>query len=94
MGSKRVYHGPLPTYQILDEMSSGSFGKFDPSMMRLFIQRHMEQLIGSSVLLSNGKQGTIRLIHRNEPARPLIETPEGYIDLVMYWNLRIEKILV
>ncbi len=93
MGSTRVYHGPNPAYKILDDMSSGVFGKFDPVMMRLFLQRYMEYLIGARVYLSTGKSGTIRMIHTDNPTRPLIQTDDGFVDLSKTWDVNIEKIL-
>lgn len=93
MCSKRAYHSPRPTYQILDEMQKGNFGMFDSTILHVFIQKNMEKLIGAEVKLSNGVNGIIRFINMYEPCRPLVETTTGYIDLLVSRDLQIENIL-
>lgn len=89
MSSKRVYHDSLPMYQILSEMRAGMFGTFDPLVLRVFFTRMMESLIGSQVLLSDGRTATIVLINPIDPTLPLVQTADGFVDLTTTSSIRI-----
>jgi HD-GYP domain-containing protein (c-di-GMP phosphodiesterase class II) len=93
MGSKRVYRGPKPVYEVLDEMANGIFGEFDPTVLSVFLQRYMENLIGVQVLLSNGKNAVIRMVHRGTPLRPLVEHNGEFIDLAENHNIQILNLI-
>ena len=94
MTSKRVYHEPKPMYEILKEMNDGMFGQYDPHVIRIFLSRMMESLIGSRVSLSDGNQGRIILIPKDAPTSPLIQTVDNrFIDLASNGSIRIVRFL-
>lgn len=93
MTSKRVYRDPSPFYKVLEQMSNDIFGALDPQVTHLFIQKIMESLVGNTVLFTNGEQGTIIMIHNNDPIHPLIEINNKYIDLRERTGLHIDKII-
>ncbi|MBP1993539.1 HD-GYP domain-containing protein [Paenibacillus eucommiae] len=92
MTSERVYKKSMPFYLILKQMQDNIFGPFEPSIMTLFMDKIMNHLIGSKVVLSNGAQGKIVMINPNDPANPLIRADQGFIDLSKERALYIEQI--
>src|SRR5699024_8481448 len=73
MTSKRVYRNASPFYEVLIQLEKDSFGSLDPTITRLFVENIMNSLIGNSVLLTNGRKGTILMIPRNDPVHPLVK---------------------
>jgi len=93
MSSKRVYRNPSPFYEVLFQMEADTFGVLDPAITRLFIERMMNNLIGSSVLLTDGSEGRVLMIHIHDPTHPLVQVGNDYIDLSKNQFLRIKQIL-
>lgn len=92
MTSKRVYRDPSPFYEILYQMEQDAFGVLDPQVTRLFIEKIMQSLIGHSVVLTDGSEGILVLIHPHDPTRPMIQIGERFIDLSREVTLRIQQI--
>lgn len=92
MISKRVYRDASPFYEILIAMERDAFGVLDPKITKVFIEKVMNYLVGHSVLLTDGREGKIIMIHSNEPTLPLIQVGEQFVDLRRE-SLRLEKIL-
>lgn len=93
MTSKRVYRDPSPFYQVLKQMENDTFGVLDAEITNLFIRKIMESLIGSHVTLTNGSEGTIVMIHQNDPTHPLVQVDNNYIDLSDRQGIHIDKII-
>jgi putative nucleotidyltransferase with HDIG domain len=93
MSSSRIYHDPMPFYQILVEMNNGVFGHFDPAISLAFIQNMMEQLIGEKVLLSDSRIGIIRMIPMQVPTRPFVEVGSTIVDLNRTPEINILRLL-
>lgn len=81
MTSRRVYRDPSPFYEVLFQMERDAFGLLDPEITKLFIAKIMNTLIGRSVLLTDGSEGTILLIHTHDPTHPLIQMGNNFKDL-------------
>ncbi|UII54140.1 HD-GYP domain-containing protein [Cytobacillus spongiae] len=92
MASDRVYRKALPFYQIMDEMSKGSYGLLDMKITTVFIRGIMTSLIGEKVLLSTGKMGIILSVHQSDPLLPLIKVQDTFIDLMKDRSIQISKI--
>lgn len=93
MTSKRVYRAAAPFYQVLHEMNEEAFGQLDPMITRLFIEKMMLSLIGHDVMLTDGRQGNIILIHKHDPIHPLIRIDDYFIDLSKDHSIHIEEII-
>jgi len=93
MTSQRVYRNPSPFYEVLAQMEKDAFGVLDPAVAKLFINKIMNTLIGRSVLLSDGRTGTILLIHTQEPTRPLVLIGDEFVNLKEQRTLNILHIL-
>src|SRR5690606_40045923 len=67
MTSNRVYRTHSPFYEVLTEMEEEMFGELDPEITLVFIEKTMNYLIGCSVLLTDGRIGTIIMVPKNKP---------------------------
>ncbi|MFV8826555.1 HD-GYP domain-containing protein [Alkalihalobacterium sp. APHAB7] len=81
MTSDRVYRGQIALYEVLKQMKSEAFGKLDPKMTYLFIQRIMEMSIGNHVFLNDHSTGEIVFIHHDDPINPVINIAGELVDL-------------
>ncbi|BCJ86016.1 HD-GYP domain-containing protein [Effusibacillus dendaii] len=81
MTSKRTYHEARPFYQVISEMREGGFGQLDGTITLTFIQKIMEQMVGEYVTLTNGRQAKVILINQYDPANPLVQVGNQFIDL-------------
>lgn len=93
MTSKRVYHDPLPFYEVLFQIEKDSFGVLDPVIARLFVEKTMNSLIGRSVLLTDGREGVVLMVNAQNLTYPLIQAGNQFIDLSRESAVRIEQIL-
>ena len=87
-----MYRKSVPFYLILNEMKLNTFGKLDPSIMTLFIEKILNNLVGREVLLSNGIVGKVVLVNQNDPSKPLVQTSNGFIDLGKETEITLMKI--
>lgn len=92
MTSRRVYQDQFPFYKVVSEIERSMFDSLDPAISIVFIEKIMSALIGSSILLSDGRAGKIVMVPKNYPTRPLIQVGEEFIDLTIHSDLQIEKI--
>lgn len=93
MSSSRVYQNKSPFYRVLSEMHRDMFGKLDPEITLIFINKTMSSLIGNSVQLTDGRIGKILMIPTNNPIEPLVRVDEKFIDLSKETDLKIEQIV-
>ena len=89
MLSKRVYKNELPFYQVIKEIGQSAFDQFDARVVTVFSRKMMETMIGSQVILSDGRIGTVLAVQPHDPANPLVRTGEEFIDLSSVQELNI-----
>lgn len=87
MTSKRIYRDPSPFYKVLQQMRNDTFGVLDP------LKHIMESLIGNTVLMTDGRKGTIIMIHGHDPTHPVVKIDEDYYDLSKRTDLHIKQIV-
>jgi putative nucleotidyltransferase with HDIG domain len=92
MISNRVYRAPSPFYEVLFQMQQAAFGALDPVIVRLFLSKMMNSLIGQTVMLTDGREGTVLMVHAHDPTRPLIQVEERFIDLSQDLSVQIQQI--
>lgn len=93
MSSNRVYKNQSPFYKVLAEMQQDMFSKLDPEITMLFIEKTMNSLIGSTVQLTDGREGTILMVPKNDPTRPLIQVDNKFVNLSTDLAIQIEQIM-
>ncbi|UQZ37191.1 hypothetical protein C2I18_28825 [Paenibacillus sp. PK3_47] len=93
MTSNRLYRPAAPLYEVLRQMEDSVFGKLDPYICSVFINKLMQSMIGNDVLLTDGRMGRIILILAHDPLRPVVNIDEDFIDLSRQRDLGIVRVL-
>jgi HD-GYP domain-containing protein (c-di-GMP phosphodiesterase class II) len=103
MVSHKPYRSPMMGYQAIKNLLSDNSRRFDPDVLRAFIQTMGIYPIGSIILLNNGSLGRVIEVHSDAPLRPKVRVlvnefgkvfkpDEGdMIDLLTEKNLFIAK---
>lgn len=94
MSFKRAYRDANPFYQVIDQMYVEQFGKLDPTVIKVFVEKLMGTMVNHDVLLTDQRIGRIILIHPSDPVRPTIMVNGEFIDLRFNKELKIEKLCV
>lgn len=93
MTSDRYYRKAAPLYEVLLQMEECVFGKLDPYICRVFINKLMQSMIGNDVELTDGRTGKIVMILATDPLRPLVNIDEDFIDLSKHRSLGIVRVI-
>ncbi|MCX7714137.1 MAG: HD-GYP domain-containing protein [Clostridia bacterium] len=73
MITRRVYKDPHSPFEVLEEFSKGSFTDLDLDIVKVFLTKMPFELIGKSVLLSDGSIGKVVYIDPDDFAYPLVQ---------------------
>lgn len=93
MTSPRYYKQSLSPYAALEALHAESFGKLDPALVKLFIQKTASFTNGTIVRLNNGQIGAIVFTDPNAPTRPWVNTNGRIVNLTSDRELCIQEIL-
>ncbi len=94
MISKRIYRSEYSMYQAIEEIIKEGFGKLDPKIVRVFVNKMTQVTNGTKVTLSNGKKGIIVFTDQQHPTRPWVKVDDKIINLVIEKNIYIKEIFV
>jgi HD-GYP domain-containing protein (c-di-GMP phosphodiesterase class II) len=72
MVSHKPYRSPMMGYQAIKNLLSDNSRRFDPDVLKAFIQTMGIYPIGSIILLNNGCLGRVTEVHSDAPLRPKI----------------------
>ncbi|WP_340003541.1 HD-GYP domain-containing protein [Paenibacillus sp. FSL K6-0276] len=93
MTSDRFYRKASPLYEVLLQMEESVFGKLDPYICRVFINKLMQSMIGNEVELTDGRTGKIIMILTTDPLRPLVNIDDDFIDLSKHRSIGIMRVI-
>jgi HD-GYP domain-containing protein (c-di-GMP phosphodiesterase class II) len=93
MTSDRFYRTAAPLYEVLRQMDDSVYGKLDPYICSVFINKLMQSMIGNEVLLTDGQVGKIIMILAHDPLRPLVNIGDDFIDLSRHRQLGIVRVI-
>jgi putative nucleotidyltransferase with HDIG domain len=93
MTCPRFYKQALSPYAALDALQAESFGKLDPVLVKLFVQKTASFTNGTIVRLNNGQVGAIVFTDPNAPTRPWVNTNGRILNLTSERELYIQEIL-
>jgi HD-GYP domain-containing protein (c-di-GMP phosphodiesterase class II) len=79
MVAKRVYKEAHSPFEILSWFAEGFYLELDYKYVMVFIESMIEEFKGKKVLLSDGREGTIMLIHSMNIARPIVKSDDEII---------------
>lgn len=93
MTSDRVYKKKTTPFEVFEMFQTVGLSLFDTKMLKVFMEKLAVYLVGSKVLLSNGKQGKIVYIPLHNLTRPIIQASSSYIDLSQDSEIKIENMM-
>lgn len=94
MTSARPYRAPLPLHEVFNTIYDGIInGEFDTHFGMVFLNRLMNAQVGSEVILSDQRKGTILIVNPNHPTSPLISLGDDVIDLGKDTTVSIQEII-
>lgn len=83
----------LSVFEALNKMESDGFRKYDSQLLIVFMTYIAESTIQSKVLLSDGSQGQIVMVNRNDVCNPVVKVNDAFVDLSKNKNLSIKELL-
>lgn len=94
MSTKRVYRKQLPPFVVIETIIEQMYKKLDPTICLIFLENIRRFMIGSLVLLNDGRQAKIVLLNELLRTRPIIQLDNGdLIDLEQNKQLEIVSML-
>ncbi len=93
MTCARAYRGPLCPFEVIEFFEFEGLQKFEPSYLLVFLKGIVESYQGNTVLLSNGKKGTLVMINKNYLSRPVINLGDSFIDLSCTPGVEISAVI-
>ncbi|QIB69530.1 HD-GYP domain-containing protein [Aminipila butyrica] len=89
MTAERAYREPICPFAVVAYFEKEGVHKFETQYVLKFINKILDSYLHSKVLLSNGQEATVILIHKNMKSRPLVKLSDGgFLDLAV--NLDVE----
>ncbi len=94
MSNKRIYRSQVPPFVVIETILEQMPKKLDPNVCLIFLENIREFMMGSSVLLSDGRKAKIVSLNEFLRKRPVIQFSSGeLIDLEKHRSLEIVAIL-
>ena len=90
MTSARIYRGPLCPFHVVSIFETEGLLKYDSKFLLTFLERVVTTYMNNRVRLSNGVEGEIVFMNKNQYSRPMIQTSDDFIDLSKEPSLYIE----
>lgn len=93
MTSKRVYKNKVSPFKVAELIFQDSFGILDPIIANTFLKNIFTFYVGNIIKLNDDQIGTVILVNKNNPTRPLVKTPTGFIDLSKNYDYEIIDVI-
>lgn len=93
MTSKRVYKNKICPFKVAELIFKDSFGPLDPVIANTFLKNIFRFYVGNIVKLNDNQIGTVILVNKYNPTRPLVKTPTGFIDLSQNYQYEIIDVI-
>ncbi len=84
----------LIPFEALKTLQTANYKKFDYKLLTAFIEHVSQNYIRHSVILTDGRMGTIVMLNKTDLTKPLVQIDNLFIDLSKQRDVAIEKILV
>lgn len=93
MTSNRVYRNALCPFVAAEIFEAESYEKYEVEYLVPFLNYIVEVYVGMDVVLNNGEKGSVVMINKDNLARPLLKTKDGFVDLSKAEGITIKKII-
>lgn len=92
MTANRVYREGMSPFDVIEYFEK-YISIFDPKFVLIFLQRTAQSYVSSTVLLSDGEEGTIAMINNNQLGRPVVMCGSKVVDLSKEKDKKIVKLI-
>ena len=93
MTLNKVYRKAASPYLVLEQIQSDSFGKLDPSFVRIFVEKVTQFHNGTVVKLSDERIGEIVFSDRTHPTRPWVSIDGVIVNLTTERQMYIKEVI-
>ena len=93
MTSARVYRGPLCPFKVIELYENEGLQKYDAYFIMTFLENVGLTYLHYNVRLSDGREGKIVFINKNNPSKPIVQCGDAMVDLSSEKDLHVEEIL-
>lgn len=94
MTASRVYRGPLCPFKVIETFEQEGLQRYDAEYILTFLENVVMTYMGNTVRLSDGREGKVVFINKNNLSKPMLESKNGqFIDLSKEKGVSIEMIL-
>ncbi len=93
MTSARIYRGPLCPFRVIELFESEGLQKYDAHYIMTFLENVVNTYLHTEVRLSNGSEGRIVFINRQNLSKPIVQCGTQMIDLSTEHSIHIDMIL-
>ncbi len=80
MVSARCYKEAISPFFVLGHLAQGKFSDLDFMLIELFLDNISKELIGNSVLLTNGAIGSVMYINRSNWSFPIVQVDDEVVQ--------------
>ena len=93
MTTARVYRGPLCPFQVIDLFTHEGLQKYDPDMIMTFLEHIVTTYVSNACTLSDGREGTIVFINKDDLAHPIVQIGNSCVNLSRAQGLEIVNLI-
>ena len=93
MTSERIYRSSLCPFDVIRYFEDDGLQKYEPEYIMTFLENVTNSYLNHKVTLSNGMDGTVVFVNKENYAQPTIKCNNEFWDLSKKKNIHIEAIL-
>jgi putative nucleotidyltransferase with HDIG domain len=93
MTNERFHKTAVSPYIVLEQLFTESFGKVDPTLVQVFINKSTQISNGTIVKLSDNRVGEIIFSDRSHPTRPWVNVNGTIVNLALERSLFIQDVI-
>jgi len=93
MTAGRVYRDPICPFDVIRKFEDDGLQLYDASYIMTFLSKIASTYNHSAVRLSDGREGEVIMINKQNLSRPVVRVGEEYIDLSKEKSLKIDAVI-
>ncbi|MCG8400492.1 MAG: HD-GYP domain-containing protein [Firmicutes bacterium] len=93
MTSNRCYRNSMSPFKVIRLLLNNYYGVLHTGILMTFLSRIAECYVGEMVRLTDGRVGKVVFINSGNPARPVVQLTDGFINLEETTSLDIDSLL-
>ena len=91
--SARKYRGASSPFHVVEIFETEGLQKYDTHMIMTFLEKIVDNYMLNRVRLTNGMEGEIIYINKNNLSRPIIKCGDEFIDLSKRKDVEIKELI-